>query len=934
MHIRIVAFALALAACTAVHAAQLSLTRPFGSVRFGETVRVLPNGNIVVADPSAFDVFLDAGGKVHLFRPDGSLISTLSGVQDGDRVGSGGILVLPGGDFLVLSPQWRNGNAVAAGAVTFVDAETGLGGFVGPDNSLVGSRAGDRVGEAVHLLPNGHYVVASRDWDNGSAQDAGAVTFGDGTTGVRGAVSPANSLVGSSAGDRVGEVHLLASGDYVVCSPQWRNGAALQAGAATFVAGAVGRSGTISAANSLVGASSGDRVCSAGIVRPHDEDFQALTASSHYLVRSPSWDGAGAIDAGAVTHSSGPNGRVGIVGPANSVVGSSANDQVGGAGIFRVKDDGGFGITAPQWDRPTAGAPLADAGAAVIGPAGTAGIISPTTALVGLQAGDRVGEGLLLLANGNFVVLSPLWSAGVTPRVGAATFAPAAGRVGNVFNGNSLSGTRANDQVGAVAIALAGGNYVIGSPYWDRDGIIDAGAATIANGSTGITGSIFAGNSLMGARTDDHVGLHLLAVGNGNYVVGSPQLDLPGAVDAGAVTFAAGPLGIIGEISPANSLTGSNIGDRVGLQLGLLANGDYLVGSPLWDRPATGGAITNAGALTRASGTTGLVGVVGVGNSLVGASAGDNVGDAFLALTGGGYLSYAPGFDAGGSSNAGAITLAPAAGIVGVVAAGNSLIGAHADDRIGEGGVVELAPGIVLVGSPGWDDGSRSDVGALTRLTAGQAGTVGAGNSLVGVSADQRLGDSDFGKAPGGYYVVHSERARLGNDLVGAVTLGLRDGRSVGPASGGNTVFGTPMSADQGFQTDFDPRRVQLAVGEADANRVVLLRPGEATTVILEATPSPSETGQAVLLAATVLAASTPGDGRVEFRAATGESCTDTTPTPVGSSSASFSCTVVFTQAGSTVITAEFLGSLDHAYGSKRRIHISVNGGVFGNGFE
>ena len=53
-------------------------------------------------------------------------------------------------------------------------------------------------------LTNGNYVVCSSYWDNGAATDAGAVTWGSGTAGVSGVVSSANSLVGSTANDRVG----------------------------------------------------------------------------------------------------------------------------------------------------------------------------------------------------------------------------------------------------------------------------------------------------------------------------------------------------------------------------------------------------------------------------------------------------------------------------------------------------------------------------------------------------------------------------------------------------------------------------------------------------------------------------------------------------------------------------------------------------------
>ncbi len=41
----------------------------------------------------------------------------------------------------------------------------------------------------VTALSNGNYVVRSPYWDNGAATDAGAVTWGSGTTGCTGAVS-------------------------------------------------------------------------------------------------------------------------------------------------------------------------------------------------------------------------------------------------------------------------------------------------------------------------------------------------------------------------------------------------------------------------------------------------------------------------------------------------------------------------------------------------------------------------------------------------------------------------------------------------------------------------------------------------------------------------------------------------------------------------
>jgi len=89
--------------------------------------------------------------------------------------------------------------------VTWISASAGLAAAVGSGNSLVGSKAGDHVGNGgVTALSNGNYVVASIDWSSAAVSNIGAVTWASGTTGLSGAVSEANSLTGSKANDHVG----------------------------------------------------------------------------------------------------------------------------------------------------------------------------------------------------------------------------------------------------------------------------------------------------------------------------------------------------------------------------------------------------------------------------------------------------------------------------------------------------------------------------------------------------------------------------------------------------------------------------------------------------------------------------------------------------------------------------------------------------------
>src|SRR5262249_11378597 len=145
------------------------------------------------------------------------------------------------------SSSWDNGAIVNAGAATWCNGTTGVIGVVSAANSLVGSTTNDLVGsQGVTALTNGNYAVRSPGWHNGAAANAGAVTWGSGATGVSGVVSAANSLVGAAATDLIGSagVTALANGNYVVASPFWDNGAIADAGAVTLGSGTTGVSGT------------------------------------------------------------------------------------------------------------------------------------------------------------------------------------------------------------------------------------------------------------------------------------------------------------------------------------------------------------------------------------------------------------------------------------------------------------------------------------------------------------------------------------------------------------------------------------------------------------------------------------------------------------------------------------------------------------------
>jgi hypothetical protein len=340
----------------------------------------LSGGNVVVTSP-----FDDAGGTdagaVYLFNgATGALISTLRGSTAGNNVGSGGVTALTNGNYVVRSPNWDDGATTNAGAATWGSGAIGASGAVSATNSLIGSAANDNVsGGGVTALTNGNYVVGSPVWDNGGATNAGAATWGSGATGATGAVSAANSLVGSAANDQVGSITVtaLTNGNYVVMSPSWDNGAAINSGAATWGNGTTGVSGTVSAANSLVGTTANDAIGS----------FLEPLSNGNYVVYSSAWDNGAVTNVGAATWGNGTTGVSGVVSAANSLIGSTAADQVGGSSVFALTN-GNYVVASQSWDNGAA----ANAGAVTwgSGTTGVSGVVSAANSLVGSTANDNV----------------------------------------------------------------------------------------------------------------------------------------------------------------------------------------------------------------------------------------------------------------------------------------------------------------------------------------------------------------------------------------------------------------------------------------------------------------------------------------------------------------------------------------------------------------
>lgn len=678
--------------CFASAAIVSTLQTPAGSVAFGASVAVLPNGNIVVVDT---DGPVSNIGAVYLFDPNGTLVNSFTGSSPNDHVGSGGITVLKNGNFVISSPQWHNQAITDAGAVTWVNGTSGMPGVVSDVNSFVGSNTSDKVGGgSIKPLANGNYLIVTPTWqDPMMAQNAGAVTFGNGLGGAAGPISSANSLVGLNPSDQVGSggVVELSNGNYVVISPLWDNAMTADAGAVTWGSGTTGVVGQVLPGNSLVGSQTSDSVGSGGA---------AALPNGNYVVASPQWANATLAAVGAVTYANGVSGLSGAVTTANSLSGTHANDQVGSGGIT-VLSNGHYVVISPQWANVSV--PAAGAVTWANGVMGQFGTVSAANSLVGSSMNDRVGTGPLIgllpgaqaLTNGNYVVVSAHWSNGATAEVGAVTWVDGSGPSPSVVSpANSLIGSSPNDMIGLNGItALPSGKYVVASMYWSNGMASQAGAVTLLPGTQHTSASVSAANSLVGSTNTDWVGSSVVALNNGNFVVGSGRWNNAMA-SVGALTWINAAVGLTGPVTVANSLTGTLDGDGVGGFPVALSNGSFVTAAAFWNG--------QRGAATWGNGVSALTGTVSAANSLVGNIATDFVSyRGAVPLPGGYYILSNNDWSNGMLSKAGAISLGRGNGSLhGLVTTNNSVLGTQANGGVAMTYAFDATRSRMVVGDP------------------------------------------------------------------------------------------------------------------------------------------------------------------------------------------------------------------------------------------
>ena len=430
-------------------------------------------------------------GAVHLFNP--ATQTRIASIY-GDNASD----QLGGGDVKAGVTALANGNFVIVSPHDRVGMRFGsVKLFNGTTGAPIGSTvAVDGFLLGVTALANSNFVTVSPRDSVGGVLSAGSVKLFDGTTGA----PIGSTIAGDDPDDWLGSggVTALANGNFVIVSPDDAVGGVLLAGSVKLFDGTTGAP----IGSTVAGDDLDDRLGSGGVT---------ALANGNFVIASPSDNVGGVSDAGSVKLFDGATGA-----PIGSTV---AGDDPG--------DCLGFGRN-----------------------------IEPTTVDCGFLGGfPSASGGVITLANGNFVIVSPFDNVGGVVDAGSV----------KLFNGttglpigSTVAGDDANDSLGSGgATALANGNFVIVSPSDNVGGVLNAGSVKLFNGTTGAPiGSTIAGDDL-----NDQLGAGgVTALADSNFVIVSP-LDFVGGVL------------LAGSVKVFNGTTGAPIGSTIAGQ----ASSDVLV---------------------------------------------------------------------------------------------------------------------------------------------------------------------------------------------------------------------------------------------------------------------------------------------------------------------------------------------------------------------
>ncbi|MFT5416820.1 MAG: filamentous hemagglutinin family protein, partial [Gammaproteobacteria bacterium] len=514
----------------------------------------------------------------------------------GDGFGSS-FQVLTNGNILVQNQNADISGAMDAGQITVLDS---FGTVLG---TLNGTTADQRLGAFGFLNLAGNLLIRDRNASNGAAAMAGALILLDPTTGQE-----IGRTLGGSAGEQFGANLLAFSGDN-----------ALFRSTSADISGIGADVGLVSLISGTTGLELG-RITG----QSANENFGTLFTSlgTTFVVRSPTADVAGNIDAGAVVLGNLTTGNE--VGRVN---GGAAGDMLGQTVDFFGTPSGSYLIRAS----------LADTGGLTDN--GTAILVSRTTGMElgrasGLADDDHLGSFAAISTGPNYFLRVPEADFGIMTDAGSLVLVNGAtgARIGAADGGAN------NDFFSQNGIESLGANIaVVINELADTAGGIDSGSVVAVNLSTGAIAGRVDGTSANEMLGSDGI----VTRSNGNYFIPSPLADTGGGsnVDGGSVILADGNTG--------NALAQFD-GDTVGEQFGAnrldfsLANDDIIVFDP--DHGS------GAGIVTQLASSELSPGVIERG-SVMGGGTGDGVGStAPIFLAGGNYVVASPNMNAAAGS--------------------------------------------------------------------------------------------------------------------------------------------------------------------------------------------------------------------------------------------------------------------------------------------